>query len=109
PFLRGIDREDVDWISWNDSCKALLEFSGDSRQLYEEHFEVPLLREVTEHYRDKLRKLTVDRNSSDFDLLMNAFMESETMYLEHVDDKTTKQWLRSALDNVLTVAKHARV
>ncbi|KAH7710442.1 cullin-3 protein [Aphelenchoides avenae] len=106
PFLRGIDGEDVDWKSWNDSCKSLLELSDDSRQLYEEQFEVPLLREVTEHYRVKLRKVIAEKNEGDFDLLTNTFVESETLYLENVDDKTTKEWLRSVLDNVVTEAKH---
>ncbi|KAH7710443.1 CRE-CUL-3 protein [Aphelenchoides avenae] len=107
PFLRGIDGEDVDWKSWNDSCKTLLEPSDDSRKLYEELFEVPLLREVTEHYRVKLRKVIAEKNEGDFDLLTNTFVESETLYLEHADDKTTKEWLRSALDNVVTEANNA--
>uniref|UniRef100_A0A8R1I7W6 CULLIN_2 domain-containing protein n=1 Tax=Caenorhabditis japonica TaxID=281687 RepID=A0A8R1I7W6_CAEJA len=106
--LIKLDRKSnqINWHGIKNACDMLISLGIDSRRVYEEEFEEPLLKETKEYYREVCKNWLAGDNDACFYLAqVENCMHEEASRASRYLDRTTETKILREMDNVM-VAEH---
>ncbi|CAL2044162.1 hypothetical protein CAEBREN_07404 [Caenorhabditis brenneri] len=96
----------INWHGIKNACDMLISLGIDSRLVYEEEFEKPLMKETSDYYRDVCKNWLSDENDACFYLAqVETAMHDEAARASRYLDKMTEAKILQVMDDVM-VAEH---
>ncbi|KAF1752597.1 hypothetical protein GCK72_019152 [Caenorhabditis remanei] len=96
----------INWHGIKNACEMLISLGIDSRRVYEEEFERPLLKETSDYYRDVCKNWLSGDNDACFYLAqVEGAIKDETSRASRYLDKPTETKILQVMDDVM-VAEH---
>lgn len=106
--LIQLDRKSnqINWHGIKNACDMLISLGIESRTVYEEEFEKPLLKETSDYYRDVCKSWLSGENDACFYLQqVETCMQDEASRASRYLDKLTETKILQVMDDVM-VAEH---